>query len=222
MGIKSNFTAVVFDFDGTLVDSLGDIVDAMNYVLSERGFPVHSREEYRQLVGRGIADLVERSLPHDRRDTETIGSALAVYKSLYRDRCLIKTRPYPGIVELLEKLKKAGIYMAVLSNKADEFTRYMTDRLFAPGLFDDIVGARDGIPAKPDPGSSLDIAARAGVAPERFIFAGDTGSDMKTACNSGMTPLGVLWGYRDREELENNGARYIVNKPSEILTILGL
>ena len=216
------YNGIIFDFDGTLVDSLGDIVDSMNHVLAEKGFPPHTREEYRSLVGKGIEDLAEKSLPPDMRDRETVKSILVPYKKRYHEHCLIKTGPYPGIVYMLEKIKKHGIYIAVLSNKAEEFTRYMADRLFAGDLFDDVVGAREGVPAKPHPESSIGIAARAGIQPGQFLFVGDSGSDMKTARNACMTPLGVLWGYRDRPELEKEGAMYIVNHPREILSLLGI
>ncbi len=211
--------AVIFDFDGTLVDSLGDIVLSMNKVLRESGFPEHGYEEYRYLVGKGIMDLVINSLPEENRGKNEIMLHYKWYTQMYKENCLITTSPFEGIQDLLSGLKKKKIKTAVLSNKADDFTRYMCKQVFPKENFSVVLGARDGVPSKPHPALSLEIAQDLKVDSEDILFLGDSGSDMKTAVNAHMIPGGVLWGYRDREELETNGAKYIFEKPEDVLAV---
>lgn len=214
------YRAIIFDFDGTLVDSLDDITDAMNRVLELNGFPSHTREEYRLIVGRGIRDLVIRSLPPGEAGGGTVDRVHGMYLAGYRENCLAKTRPYAGIIPLLEKLRDMGITLAILSNKAQEFTRYMADALFPPGLFSVVSGGRDGVPSKPDPYLALEIAGILGIDPGAFLLAGDSASDMMTARNASMTGVGVLWGYRDRDDIESGGAGYVIVQPSDMLDLL--
>ena len=214
-------SAVLFDLDGTLVDSLDDLADAMNTVLGRNGFLPHPVDAYRYFVGDGMEMLVRRALPEARRDEGTVSRCLGEMKGEYEERWACKTRPYPGIPELLSALAGRGIPMAVLSNKPEDATLGVVERLLCSWTFAAVCGARPGLPKKPDPSGALEIASRLGIAPEAWVYAGDTGTDMKTANAAGMFAVGVLWGFRGAEELTAAGARILVRHPLDVLGCLG-
>ena len=209
--------AVLFDLDGTLVNSLSDLAASTNFALTKFGFPTHETKKYKYFVGDGMAKLIERALPEDKRDMETINTTLDIFMEHYRAHYVDETVPYDGILELLDKL--TGVKKAVISNKADEMVIPLTKKLLGD-RFDIVCGKREGYPTKPDPTLTLEIIEKLGVASNECIFVGDSGMDMAVAKNSGCVALGVLWGFRSEEELLLNGADYIAKKPAEILEII--
>ena len=211
--------AVIFDLDGTLLDSLGDIADAMNHVLERHGYPTHPRSRYRFFVGEGIDQLVRRALPAG-VDGATLERITAQTRAEYARRATRTTRPYPGIPELLDAITTRGVPMAILTNKPHEPAVAMVRELLGRWPFSAILGARDGLPKKPDPTGALRVAEALGVPPRACLYLGDTGTDMRTARAAGMLPVGVLWGFRPREELEEAGARVLIARPEELLPLV--
>jgi phosphoglycolate phosphatase len=211
----------VFDLDGTLIDSIGDIADAMNAVLGELGHPVHPRDDYRFMVGDGLGILARRALPADLVDVARVDDLVRRTRQEYSTRWTRTTRPYPGISELLAELGSRDIQRAVLSNKPDFATQAIVAELFRVDDFSDVRGAADGVPLKPDPTLVSEIISTAGVAPPNAVMVGDTGIDMATGRNAGMLTVGVTWGTRDTDELLEHGADHIIDHPLELLPILG-
>ncbi len=220
MATAPRFDAVVFDLDGTLLDTLRDIGEACNRVLIKRGFPPHAIESYRYLVGDGARVLLWRALPEDHRDDATVDACLADYIAEYARSWNVHTQPYEGIGDLLDALVDRGLKLAVLSNKPHPFTVQCVDTFLARWKFDAVHGQTDAFPRKPDPASALDVAGHLGTTPDRMLYVGDTGTDMQTATRAGMVAAGVLWGFRGRAELETNGATEIIGRPLELLTLL--
>ena len=216
------YDGVICDLDGTLVDTLEDLADAMNRVLSAERAPVHSRATYKLLVGKGIRDLVGRALPPDQRSDETIARCYERMTADYGEHCLVKTHRYDGVAELVSGLRAAGVRLAVLSNKSDELTRRIVESLFDPGDFEVVMGAQPGRPLKPDPAVALLLADRLGVAPGRTVFLGDSGIDMLTAAAAGMIAIGAAWGFRTKNELVETGARAVLDHPPGLLELLEL
>ncbi len=210
-------SAVLFDLDGTLVDSLEDIADAMNRVLARCGYPGHTYDEYRYLVGKGLANLTARCLPEGARDEENVVRCLAMMMDEYRANAVVKSRLYDGIAELLDALSEAGVGLAILSNKADELTQVICERLLGRWTFEAVLGASARFPRKPDPTAALHIAREMEVAPEKFLYVGDTDTDMQTAAAAGMFAIGVTWGFRPRRELVEHGAQAVIDRPIELL-----
>ena len=208
---------VIFDLDGTLIDSLGDLADAMNAVLEEHGHPVHPLDAYRQFVGDGIEMLVRRALPPGVADESKVPRYVDLMRREYSRRWVATTRPFPGIPELLAALDSRGVYTTVLSNKNDSATRAVVDLLFTDHTFKDVRGERIGVPRKPDPTAALEMISALGKLPEQSIFVGDTAIDMATGKNAGIQTVGVTWGFRDVDELLSHGADHIVHRPIEIL-----
>jgi phosphoglycolate phosphatase len=213
-------TAVIFDLDGTLVDSLEDLATAMNLTLEHRGFPIHPVEAYKRLVGNGFRNLALLSLPEKARDTATVEIVHAEAASYYAKHCTDRTRPYAGVPQLLEALSAKKIPLAVLSNKPDELTRRVTSALFAAGSFAFVRGESELFPRKPDPASALDIAARLETQPSATLYLGDSDVDMATARAAGMVALGALWGFRGEAELRESGAKAVLAAPIELLSYL--
>jgi phosphoglycolate phosphatase len=201
-----NFKAVIFDLDGTLLDTLEDIADATNSVLSRFGFPQPDREAYKYFIGEGIETLVRRALPKDKLDEPLIGQCVAIMREEYGKRWANKTHPYREIPEILDALTIRRIKMAVLSNKPDEFTKEMVTAFLPTWHFAVIQGEKLSVPKKPDPTAALGIADTLRIPPRAFLFLGDSDIDMKTALAAGMCPVGVLWGFRTAEELVASGA----------------
>ena len=212
------YKAVIFDLDGTLVDSLADLSDSVNLMLESYGFPTHEVEKYRYFVGNGSKKLMERTLPRDKAaSAEFVEEALAKYKAIYKEHLLEKTRPYNGVRELLEELKSRGIPLGVCTNKHNDAALTIVKILFAPGTFEEVLGDRPGFPKKPNPATPLEIASHLGVKPDEVAYLGDTSVDMETAVHAGFLPVGVLWGFRPEEELVESGAKVLLKAPLELL-----
>lgn len=212
--------AVLFDLDGTLVDSLEDIADAMNEVLGRLDLPRHPVDAYRYFVGEGMEMLVRRALPPDRRDDAAVAEVVPLTRAAYAARATRKTRPYPGIPELLDALAARGIPVAILTNKPHEPALELVAHLFADRSFAAVLGARSDHPRKPDPAGALAVAEEVGVPPAAWLYLGDTATDMETGRAAGMRPVGVLWGFRPAEELRSAGAAALVAHPLDALALL--
>ena len=203
------FKAVIFDLDGTLLNTLEDLTDSMNCVLKRNRLPEHNLAAYRYFVGDGIEMLVRRALPFEVASETDFQRFVREMKSEYASRWLLKTRPYPGVPEMLAAFAAAGIAMAVLSNKPDDASNEIVKSLLPNIDFRIVLGATPERPKKPDPSAALEIASRLGISPEDFLFMGDTSIDMQTACAAGMFPVGALWGFRPAEELIASGAKVL-------------
>jgi len=214
------YRAVVFDFDGTLLDTLQDLAESVNSVLNRSGFPEHSLEAYRRFVGDGIEELARRVLPEGHRDEATVTKILADVRQEYRQRWPNHTQPYEGIPELLDTLTARRVKMAIVTNKPDDSTRTMAARLLPRWQFDVIVGATSELPRKPDPRGALEAARCLRLSPGAILYVGDSDIDMKTANAAGMYAVGVLWGFRTADELMKNGAKVLIRKPLELLDLL--
>lgn len=217
---KIEFQAIIFDLDGTLLDTLTDIANSVNTVLAELGCPTHPVDTYRYFVGDGTDALVQRVLPKDRRDATDLDEFLRAVTDQYSKRWADTTRPYPDIPELLSALEKRGLPKAVLSNKPHELTQIIVDKLLSDWSFSPVRGRVSSIPRKPDPVGALQIAKQLDIPPSRFLYLGDTNTDMQTAIAAGMFPAGALWGFRTADELLQNGAKSLIEKPLEVLAIL--
>jgi phosphoglycolate phosphatase len=215
------YRAVLFDLDGTLLNTLKDIADSVNRILARSGFPQHPVDAYRYFVGDGMENLARRVLPADRRDPETVARTRAAIDAEYTQHEADTTRPYAGIPELLSALADRGIKMTVLSNKPDHSVQSTVAALLGDWHFDVVLGARPSMPIKPDPAGARDIAARLGIPPAQFLYLGDTGTDMKTAGAAGMYPVGALWGFRTADELLAAGAKTLAKEPTDLLKLLG-
>ncbi|WP_310601306.1 HAD-IA family hydrolase [Desulfobulbus sp.] len=214
------YHAVLFDLDGTLLDTLDDLASAANQVLADRGWPSHPVDAYRHFVGDGLRSLVERMLPADRRDAETVSAAVAAFQETYARTWDRRSAPYPGIADLLDRLSAGGVRMSVLSNKPDAFTRLCVERLLPRWHFEPLLGQRQGVPKKPDPAAALEIARLLQLDPSRILYVGDSGVDMRTAHAAGMDAAGVLWGFRDRAELVRTGAKHLAARPEDLLPLV--
>lgn len=216
----TRFKGVIFDLDGTLLDTLEDLADSMNMVLARMGLSGHDLEAYKFFVGDGVEMLVRRALPITHLDDTTVARSVAEMREEYGRRWWLKTRPYEGVPELLDGLKEKGVKMAILSNKPDDFAKMTSKRLLPHGRFDLVLGERPGIARKPDPAGALEVAECLGLPPEAFIYVGDTGTDMQTAVAAAMFPVGALWGFRPAGELMANGARALIRRPLELLDLI--
>ncbi|HET6484776.1 MAG TPA: HAD-IA family hydrolase [Spirochaetia bacterium] len=213
--------AILFDLDGTLLDTLEDLGDSMNAVLSARGLPTHPLESYRYFVGDGVGELVRRALPADRAADETLVHACTEGMRLeYDKRWHDKTRLYDGVGSLLDALTRAGVKLTVLSNKPDAFVRLIVQHYFAAWRFAAALGARPSVPRKPDPAAAIEISRLLRLAPSEFLYVGDTNTDMQTARAAGMFAVGALWGFRTQQELEESGAAAVAAHPMDVVSLL--
>jgi phosphoglycolate phosphatase len=215
------YGAVLFDLDGTLLDTLEDLADSTNAALTDLGFPSRPVDEYRVLVGDGIRNLALRALPQGHKDAQTVDRCVRLTRAEYGRRWDAKTRPYPGVPELLDELAARQVRMAILSNKPDPATREVVAKLLPRWTFEVVRGARDAVPLKPDPAAALDVAAALGAAPRDVLYLGDTNTDMQTARAAGMRAVGALWGFRTADELLAAGARDLIAHPLDLLPLLG-
>jgi phosphoglycolate phosphatase len=216
----SPILAVIFDMDGTLLDTIEDIADASNRVYVPRGLAPCSIEEMKSLVGDGAEELIRRvfvSRGKPAPDDAEVAAILREYRREYEACWRSHSRPYAGIPELLTELSRRGVKTAVLSNKAQMFTALMAEELLAAHRFDIVRGSLPGVPLKPDPAPALAIAAELGVAPAACAFVGDTNVDMTTARAAGMLAVGALWGFRTADELRANGAAILIASPLDLL-----
>ncbi len=211
--------AVIFDLDGTLVDTLEDLASSMNAALRAMSFPEHDLEHYRLAVGYGVEQLVMRCLPPCERKPETVKEAIAAMRNEYAVRWNVKSRPYAGIPGLLDALAERSVVTAVLSNKPEEFTRLMVEAQMGKWSFASVHGARDGEKLKPHPHGALCIAEECAIPPAQWLFLGDTDIDMQTAVAAGMYAVGVAWGFRDEESLWAGGADKVITSPMELLDL---
>ncbi|MCT7406590.1 HAD family hydrolase [Aliarcobacter cryaerophilus] len=209
---------VIFDLDGTLLDSIEDIASSMNKVLESLQLPTHKIEDYKHFVGGGVDILVENALSNQSKEIKY--EVIKRFKIEYDGKLHSKTLPYDGIYELLDELKKLDINLAVLSNKPHEFTVSYVNHFFKNYNFKEIHGQKKDVPKKPDPKAALDIVKCLDSSCENTYFIGDTKIDMQTAKSANMTAIGVLWGFRDEKELRDFGADFIVSNPLEILKII--
>lgn len=213
---KMQYKAVIFDLDGTLINSLNDLADSVNKVLKLYNLPTYDIESYKYRVGNGIRKLMERSLPADKQNL--LDEALEKFKAIYAEHNLDKTRPYDNIIDLLQKLQAQNIKLGVCTNKHDEAAKAIIKKLFGEKIFDQVIGDKPGLKRKPDPSKVLAIAQNWHIKPQEIAYLGDSGVDMQTAVNANMLAVGVLWGFRTAEELKENGADILINSPLELLT----
>ena len=211
---------IIFDLDGTLLNTLQDIADSANAVLRRVGYKTHEVESYKYIVGDGMEKLVRRALDDESADDGFVRRCIEEMRREYSERWARNTRPYKNISELLNELACRHISLNILSNKPDDFTNQMVDSLLSGRQFDIVRGERPAVPPKPDPTAALRIAEERGISADRFLFVGDSNIDIKTAVAAGMFPIGVLWGFRDAEELLASGARKLLQEPLELLELL--
>lgn len=214
------FKAIIFDLDGTLLDTLEDLGNSVNRVLAGHGFPVHRIDAYRYFVGDGFAKLIMRALPENERSQELVDICLDEFKDDYGRNWNRQTGLYDGISAMLDTLTGRGLKMAVLSNKKHEFTLKCVKTLLPHWKFEAVFGQREHLPPKPDPAGALEIAQMLKLSPSDFLYMGDSAVDIKTAQAAGMHPVGVTWGFRPAEELIKNGCRSLINRPQDVITLL--
>jgi phosphoglycolate phosphatase len=212
------YRAVLFDLDGTLLDTLRDLADSMNRVLAGMGYPIHDTKKYQYFVGDGMEMLAHSALPPG-TSNETTAQCVSFMKEEYGKHWADKTHPYKGIPELLESLVGRDVKMTILSNKPDDLTRVVVNKLLPQWRFKAVVGARAGIPKKPDPTMALEIANNLNILPSEFLYLGDTDTDMKTANAAGMYSVGALWGFRTADELTKAGAKTLIKNPMELMKL---
>lgn len=213
------YHTVIFDLDGTLLNTIEDMADAGNWVCRKHGWPEHTVAEYKTMVGHGIPNLVERFSPEEFRSPLLMANTMAEFCSYYGVHNLDKTAPYDGIHEMLKALKTAGVKMAVYSNKADEFTRVIVEHFF-PGVFDIVRGNIPGTPMKPDPTGVYGILKEMGADPANSMFVGDSIVDIRTGHHAGMKGCGVGWGFRPKSALADSGADALVDTAEELRQII--
>jgi len=211
---------IVFDLDGTLLDTLGDIATSANFALVTLGFQAQEREKYRYFVGEGVFKLFENIFASNPQDKETIQKAVSLFESHYAKQFNQNTKLYEGISKMLTFLQKRGFKMAILSNKPDSFTKMCVMKYLREWKFEIVFGAREGIPRKPHPAGALEICELLHVMPNECYYLGDTMIDMQTAKSAGMIALGALWGFREESELREHGAQYLLKTPSEVIKLL--
>lgn len=211
--------AVIFDLDGTLVNSLEDLANATNYAVSFLNIPPHPLEKYKYFVGNGISKLLLRAVPEEMRTEENMKTVREKFFEHYGVHYADNTRAYDKMPELVAELKNQGILVAVVSNKAQAAAKDVVNRIYGD-VFDAVVGQREGIPIKPDPTLTLGVLKNFKISAKECAFVGDSGMDAATAVNAGCIPIGVLWGFRKEDELLKNGAEYTVNSADELEQLL--
>ncbi len=210
--------SVIFDLDGTILDTLEDLKSSVNFALEKNGLPLRTTQEIRAFVGNGIRRLIERAVPAN-TESHILENCFLDFKEHYKEHSADNTKPYEGIISVLEYLKGEGIKLAVVSNKADFAVQNLIEEYF-PGIFHYAVGEKDGIRRKPCPDSVNDAIKNLGVSKEKAIYVGDSEVDIETARNTGVECIAVTWGFRDKYVLECLGPEYIIDKPSQLTEIL--
>ena len=211
---------VIFDLDGTLLNTIGDLANACNYMLSLRSLPQHSYEAYCSFVGNGIRRLVERALPEELLSEEYVKAARADFMAYYMAHIDEMTQPYDGILSLVETLQERGYKLAVASNKFQAGTSKLIAKFFPDTPFIDVCGNREGVPLKPDTDLVDIILEKAALPLDRCIMVGDSAVDIETAHNAGIHSIGVKWGFRSTEELQEARAEHIVGSTEELLQVI--
>ena len=214
------YKAVIFDLDGTLLDTLQDIANSVNEALSHLGFPTHEVETYKSFIGGGRDVLAFRALPDHHRDSNIVAQLIERINEEYSKRWADNTVPYRGIPDLLDVLTMRNIKMAVLSNKGHDSTEMMVSEMLSRWYFEAIAGVLPSVPKKPDPSAALRIAQRLRIPTTEFLYVGDSDIDMKTATGAGMYPVGVLWGFSSSKELLAGGAKALIEHPNDLLPFL--
>lgn len=212
------FKTVIFDLDGTLLNTLDDLMNSANFALSEFNFPQRTKDEVRQFVGNGVRKLIERAVPLGTSE-HTIDDCLEVFRDHYENHKNDNTKPYDGITPTLLSLKEAGIKMAVVSNKYDLAVKELCAPFFS-GVIDVAIGERENVRRKPAPDSVLEALKVLGAKKESAVYVGDSDVDVQTAANAGIPCIGVTWGFRDREVLQSAGAQFIINEPKELIDLV--
>jgi len=215
------FKAVLFDLDGTLLNTLDDLADSMNASLKQFGFPPHPVDTYKYLIGDGLVNLVSRALPEDHRDEATISKIATAEREEYGRNWANKTQLYEGVAELLDALQERGVAACVLSNKPDDFTRIIVQKFLSKWRFAAVRGQNEDTPIKPNPSGAVQIALKLGLTTAEFLYVGDSNTDMETANAAGMFPVGVLWGFRSKDELIRAGAKALIERPTDLLSLVG-
>lgn len=211
---------VIFDLDGTLLNTIADLANSTNHALNQLGYPTHEPEEYNFMVGNGINKLFERALPEGEKTEENVLRVRREFIPYYDQHNADESRPYPGIPELLETLQAKGIQLAVASNKYQAATEKLIAHYFPNIKFIAVFGQRDGVNVKPDPTIVEDILRISGTPKDEVLYVGDSGVDMQTARNAGVTACGVTWGFRPLAELESFNPRYIIEVPQLISNLI--
>lgn len=211
---------VIFDLDGTLLNTIADLAASTNYALSQNDFPTHDTTAYNFFVGNGINKLFERALPEGAKTEENIRRIRETFLPYYDKHYTDYSLPYPGITDLLASLRDRGIKLAVASNKYQSATQELVRHFFPKIPFEIVLGQREGIPAKPDPAIVNEVLNHTGIAKEATLYVGDSGVDMQTVLNSGVDGVGVTWGFRPRQEIETFAPKHIVDAPLDILSLL--
>ncbi len=211
---------VIFDLDGTLLNTIADLGNATNHALRECGFPTHSAAAYPMFVGNGVSRLIERALPEDVRTPEVIASTLEKFKAYYDEHLCDETSPYPGIRDMLMRLQDKGVGMAVASNKYHEAVTRLIAHFFHEIEWKAVEGHKEGVPVKPDPSIVFEILSIAPVRKSKVLYVGDSAVDMETARRACVDSCGVTWGFRPQKELRDAHADNIVTDPAQILTIV--
>ncbi|MDD4069916.1 MAG: HAD family hydrolase [Candidatus Izemoplasmatales bacterium] len=214
------YKAVIFDLDGTLLDTIEDIKETMNRALRKYGYKEYSLEEYKYFVGKGVDHLIRRTMEEGNIPDEKFLDIKNAYFEIYKDQSKVNTGVYEGINDLLKELKKTGVKLAVLSNKPHVQTIDVINYYFDDCVFNYVYGKKDNFLPKPDPNSALDLIGNLGVKQEEVLYVGDTETDILTSKNAKFCSVGVLWGFRKKDELVNAGADFIVEKPLEILDLI--
>ncbi len=214
------FKAVLFDLDGTLLDTLADLADSANFALEQMGFPTHPVDAYKIFVGDGVINLAARSIPDDSSNPTNIDKMVTIMRDEYSRRWNNKTKPYDGIADMLDSLSNDGLKLSVLSNKPHDFTLLCVEEFLGKWHFDVVQGVTDSVEPKPDPTGAIKVSQELDVPTEEFLYLGDTNTDMQTATAAGMYAVGVLWGFRSAEELEANGAKVLIEHPRELFELL--
>lgn len=210
----------IFDLDGTLIDSLTDLGETVNQLLKEKNLTPYPIEDYRMMVGDGVKMLLKRAFPQA-NETE-LCQLKEMFDMIYRKNCFQNTQPYHGIPEVLDRLKKQHVRLAVLSNKPDLFAKQICSRFFGNDLFFTVAGQREDFPKKPSPEGAEEIIRRCGCKKEQVLFVGDSNVDIFTAKHAGIKSCGVLWGFRSKKELSAAGADYLIAEPYELLECLSI
>ena len=211
------YKGIIFDLDGTLLDTLEDLADAANATLEHFGFPVHAKDSYRYFVGEGLKTLMQRIVPGTNATDDELNRYMKKFGEIYSQNWNVHSAPYQGVSEMIASLSAAGLQLAVLSNKPHGFTEICVETFFPEKPFVYVYGQREGIPKKPDPAGALELAEKMGLGVEEILYVGDTSTDMKTGNSAGMKTIGVEWGFRERAELEENNAWKIVSIPAEVV-----
>ena len=209
------YRTVIFDLDGTLLDTIADLAAAGNYVCRERGWPERPADDFKAMVGHGMLNLVSRFSPPDAQSDAQLQETLRLFNSYYGPHSMDLTRPFPGVPEMLSRLKADGVQMAVYSNKPDEFTTVLMAR-FYPGIFAWVQGKKEGIPVKPDPTGLNGILSALGADAAKTLYVGDSATDIATGHNAGLTVCAVTWGYRPRRSLEAAAPEIMADSGQEL------